>query len=241
MKQKTFFLPLLGTGLLLALGLALPRLTVWGLDHRLAQDVLVREDTPISLVLAADTGVYGPLTLFGAAQSLIPLAEGAQRDPQEVQKAAAEVKFRLDLLVSGEAASAAVLPDAAPYLITSGEEPARSGIFWRCVWTAETGREEILWLDDQTERLMGFLVRTPSTSLAVRTTQEFEVVESSLFPEVVSNTAEFLCRYYGAETQMLTSLPDFSDSFTLLLTGPEPDASAALSLRLMDGYLAYNL
>lgn len=241
MKQKTVFLPLLGTALLLALGLALPQLTAWGLDRRLAQDISVREDTPISLVLAANTGIYDSLTLFGAVQTLIPLSGGAQQDPQDVQSAAAETKYKLDILVAGEPSAAAVLPDVAPYLATSGESPARSGIFWRCAWTAAAGREEVVWLEDQTRRLAGFSIRAPDISLAVREDGRFELVESAAsIPDAVANAAEFLCRYYGAEAQTLTAQSDFADSFTLLLTGPAPDDAAALSLRLSGGYLAYN-
>lgn len=242
MKQRTAFLPLLCTALLAALGLALPPLTALGLDRRLAQDVLVREDTPISLVLAADTGPYDALTLFGAAQTMVPLPEGARRDALAVRKAAEQLKFQLDALVWERPASFSGLPEAEPYLVTSGESPARSGIFWRCAWPSEDGREEILWLDDQTGQLTGFFMRTPSVSLAVREDGEFGLVEAVVsIPDAVVNTADFLRRHYGADTQTLNVRPDFADSFALLLTGPEPDASASLSLRMAGGYLAYNL
>ena len=152
---------ILGTALLVALGLFLPRLAAAYQERGLADEVRQMENTPVSLTLAeelvklTELDLLQSLELFASYVTMVELEEGQYTSAEGATQIAEELEehLNLDLYFSGDRASPA---EAVPFLLTDAD--GRSGIFWRCGW--ENRPNEEVWIDDQNSNLVGFRLRT---------------------------------------------------------------------------------
>lgn len=238
--MKRFFqaIPIFCTLLLVVLGAFLPRIASLALDRQLENDVSLLENQSISLAFEQGADFFQTLELFGSAASQVELSEGYRMKLADAEAAAVEV--RMHLAASGAAVEG---PKVTPVLITSRSTPGLSGIFWRCVWSDASADqlagsirlEEVLWLDDQSGRLVSFSGLVELSSLST---------PNSLFPQSAVDAAEYCRQYYPVDTAKL-ALTDENDpdgQFTITLTKGQngQDETYTIPMRIADGWLFFN-
>lgn len=233
MKQKSSVLPLLGTLLLLALAACLPRLTALALDRRLEQEVVQREDAYISLALAEEQDLFQTLALFRTRQAEISLSVGSRMTEAEAKTAAAALRAELRAAAFAEGPDAAALPVVTPMLVTGGEAPSFSGIFWYCTW-----RGESLWLDDESGKVVAFVLRATPFAL-VETGEPDSAILVTSQPQAAAVT-DFLRSHYEAEALLLED-NERSGNYLVTLTPGGDQTTCTLPLLVQDGWLLFNV
>lgn len=244
MKQKRSVLPLLGTLLLLALAACLPRLTALALDRRLEQEVVQREDAYISLALAEEQDLFQTLALFRTRQAEISLSAGSRMTEAEAKTAAAALRAELRAAAFAEEPDAAALPVVTPMLVTGGEAPSFSGIFWYCTW-----RGESLWLDDESGKVVAFVLRAtpfalvetgePDSAILVETGRPNSAILVTSQPQAAAVT-DFLRSHYEAEALLLED-NERSGNYLVTLTPGGEQTTCTLPLLVQDGWLLFNV
>lgn len=231
-KKLRNILALCCTLLLLAFGVLMPRLTSSVLDRRLAQEVLQRENAAVSLVLAQELDFLQALALFSAQTTQVELSGGSRMTAEEAAAAAIDALLELPTATAVFAA-----PEATPYLVTDRDVPGRSAVFWRCAWDGDDGKE-VLWLDDQTGRMVAYQGRTGMS-------KSFAVPSDGTVPEAVSKIVDYCRKYYPVQDASVEAAEQDGAYRVLLVEAGKQGESAALTytipLRLWDNWIYFNL
>lgn len=232
MRRNLHIFPLLCTLLLVVTGAALPRITALGLDSRLLKETTRWEDPHVTLVLSRELDFFQTLALFAAPQSQIDLTEGRVMTAQQARDAAVEILEEL-----GAAGMVYTDPSVTPVLIADKEDPGLSGVFWRCVWTGDDGKQETLWLDDGSGQMAALQARVGLPTVYAKSQEEFQEPALAL--------AEFCRKYYPVDEVKLALNPvseAYSDYTLVLLKGGEDSGgTCSIPLRLRGGWLYFNL
>lgn len=146
--------------LALGVGALLPQAAFLVGDRRLAQEVTRREDVRISLVMAEGRTVFESMALLRAPHTEVELSEGNKLTAEQAADAAMEALTAFVLERGAVPTSKAA--KAVPVLVTSRDDPAQSGIFWRCSWGEWYAAVEyaspwtcLVWIDDETGKMVG--------------------------------------------------------------------------------------
>lgn len=237
--MKRFFqvAPILCTLLLVGLGAFMPRIASLTLDRRLENDVVLLENQSISLALEQGADFFQTLELFGSVTSQVELSGGNRMMPVDAKAAAVEalMSFAASDVTYGSL-------EVTPVLITSKSIPGLSGIFWRCVWSGTTGDrpeesiglEKVLWLDDQSGKMVSFSGLVEWSSLSA---------PNSLFPQLAVDVAEYCRQYYPVDTVKLAlTEEDDLGLFTItLMKGQNGQVETySIPMRITDGWLFFN-
>lgn len=151
---------IIGTALLAALGLLLPRFAAAFQDRNLSGDVWQMENAAVSLTLAQemveldDLDLFQSLKLFSSPATMVELEEGRYTSEEDAAQKARWVAAYLMTAVYYNS-DAYHSQEIVPFLRTDMD--GRSGIFWRCSWKGRP--DEVVWIDDQNGTIMGFILR----------------------------------------------------------------------------------
>ncbi len=147
MNRASRIVPVLATGLLVALGASTPLIASLAVDRQLEQQTSRWDVGGVSLVLSQDDDPFQALELFSSDHSQVELNGGSAMGADEAAQAAAEAAGELLLTVPAREEVVAV-----PMLFATSRTPASSGVFWCCTW----GDGNVLWVDDQSGRMVAF-------------------------------------------------------------------------------------
>lgn len=219
-------LAILGSALLVALGLFLPRLTAAYQDRSLAGDVRQMETAAVSLTLAQDLtelpelDLFQSLDLFSLASSMVELEEGRYTSAVDAARATGVLGLALSADVYLEDDN--VLPtEAVPFLLADGY--GRSGIFWRCGW--EDRPDEAIWVDDQNGTIAGFCLRV----------SDFDLPMNS---QPAKDLCQDICLFIFP--QDIDAAVFYADDDALLIALSRGEDSVVIPVRKVDGYLCFN-
>lgn len=185
MRGKRLLLPLC-TLLMLALGCVLPRLSAIAQDQRLVREVIEREEPQIALTLENPGVLLETMALMEQPHTELRLSEGGRMTKVEAQDSAAALREKLaGLGLVGS--TPAGPPESEVLLIASREEKVHTAILWRCFWR-EDGDSFILWLDDESGKLVAFqgVLNGGASAVAMKGRAD-----------TLSLVAEFCRSYYG--------------------------------------------
>ncbi len=235
-------LAVLCTLLLVAAGACLPQVVSRLLDRRLWRETTKREDAYVSLLLSQTPDLFRTLELFRTQHSEILLSEGYRMTEQEVKDAAAGALTEFLTPSLQEDGAVYVHPKVTPVLLTGGEAPALSGVFWHCVWEDGIGEDEVLWLDDESGKMVAYqgYLRQPTF-----VESEYLIAYAVGTPEdAARQVAEFCRRYYPVDdVQLALEKTDVDgERYSLVLSkgsdGRTETCSVPLGLR--DGWISFN-
>lgn len=159
-----------GTVLLVFVGLFLPDLSSIAVDKHLSMQIKQMKNNEISLSLTNNMEILESVDLFNKLltntgdpeqykSSVVELKEYSQvcrLNEKKVKQFAVEIMNTVlpDGDVQGE-------PDEAePILMlgSDGEEAAESGIYWRCLWIDDDAQSVALWIDDNNGQMVHLMV-----------------------------------------------------------------------------------
>lgn len=219
MKQIRRAAPVLCTLLLLGVGLYMPQLASMSLKLHLQSEVRQMKNSDISLNLSQEADILESLSLFNtlssAWDSAIELSESSQGyrlHAEEVRSAATEAlgQIKSDGAVYGE-------PEITPILyVGTNDRSLQSRVFWCCSWVGGSEGAEIIWVDDLSGQVVGFILEDPVPNMAStyskgKTTQIKEYV-----PESVYLLKDFCHRYYPVDEVIIKNEGD--NTFALILS-----------------------
>ena len=233
MRRFVKWLPILCTAVLLGTGFFMPRLAALTLDRRLEQEVIQRENSAVSLTLNRERDFFETLELFAVSNTQVELSEGEHRKRAEVEDTAVWIVW--ELTAGGRLYD---VPEVTPVLMTN-KDAGWSGVFWRCVWSDSKGMDEVLWLDDQSGKLVALQGRLGPSVTEKKT---YVATVEPVFQEAAVNLADFLRLHYPAENIRLSlGAEDGNYTLALLRETDGREVVHSLPLRLRGEWLYFNL
>ena len=213
-------IPFLCILLLFGLGISLPNIGAWLIDHQLEQEVTTQEDHMDALALSQPLSLTETLLLMAGSRTAIEVEDNYKMTPEEVAKSVADALMELESV--GIVMPAANNMEMTPMLLTSKTETGLSGIFWHCTWKDSDVEENSIWLDDMTGLMVAF---------------RGNVGETELIPEQVGLTLVKFCeRYY----ELFLEAIDLSVIDTVGILESTDQPSFSITYNMGDGMLSFN-
>lgn len=222
MKRILKLTPVLCILLLLALGVNMPLLVSFAVDRQMEKEIVQREDAYTSLSLAEERDFFQTLSLFHSAGSQVFLSEGYHMTTAEAEEVSKEIMMELsfsDMIYT--------VFEIKPVLLASKDTAGDSGVYWRCVFGSDSEVQGILWLDDQTGKMVAYRTRFFSTDLTPY---------SNPFHNAVIKTAEYCHQQYPVdEVKMASGILSETDSSSYAKVDVESNENYITIIKENDG------